>query len=266
MQKEAVVVIPVYRQLTDKFEQASFCQCLKVLGSHDIAIVTHEELNCGEYVKIAERYGVTLQIHFFDKFFFQGIDGYNRLCLSKDFYTHFENYQYMLVFQLDAWVFRDELQYWCEKGYDYIGAPWPHLGNNVGNGGFSLRKISHFLKICNGSRHKMFSNRYVWTRIDWTSPKSIVMTILKSFGFHNTCGFFLDSWKHLPEDVIYGYKMKGSFFEAKVPDWKEALSFSVEDVTSLGDVQLTKNTLPFGTHAYYRFGRWDFWKQYITID
>jgi hypothetical protein len=56
----------------------------------------------------------------------------------------------MLTYELDAWVFRDELLYWCEQGWDYIGAPWfegfyectedsPVLG--VGNSGFSLRSI-----------------------------------------------------------------------------------------------------------------------------
>ncbi|MFR6542216.1 MAG: DUF5672 family protein [Butyricimonas virosa] len=25
---------------------------------------------------------------------------------------------------IDAFVFRDELTYWCTLNYDYIGAPW----------------------------------------------------------------------------------------------------------------------------------------------
>ena len=30
----------------------------------------------------------------------------------------------MLIYQLDAFVFQDDLAYWCQQNYDYIGAPW----------------------------------------------------------------------------------------------------------------------------------------------
>jgi hypothetical protein len=62
----------------------------------------------------------------------------------------------MLIYQLDAWVFKDDLMKWCNKGYDYIGAPWfEDFGSyekgkklwRVGNGGFSLRKIKYFCKV-----------------------------------------------------------------------------------------------------------------------
>ena len=38
---------------------------------------------------------------------------------------HFLEYQYMLIYQLDAFVFEDKLDYFCELGYDYIGIPVP---------------------------------------------------------------------------------------------------------------------------------------------
>jgi hypothetical protein len=44
-----------------------------------------------------------------------------------------------LIVQWDGFVL--DGQRWDPDfaGYDYVGAPWPHLGNLVGNGGFSLR-------------------------------------------------------------------------------------------------------------------------------
>src|SRR6185312_14561683 len=60
-------------------------------------------------------------------------------------------YKYILFYELDAWVFRDELNYWCTKGYDYIGAPWLDSSTKqivgVGNGGFSLRKVNSSIRI-----------------------------------------------------------------------------------------------------------------------
>ena len=37
----------------------------------------------------------------------------------------------MLIYQLDAYVFKDELLNWANKGYDYIGAPWLPWKNGI---------------------------------------------------------------------------------------------------------------------------------------
>lgn len=42
----------------------------------------------------------------------------------------------MLVYQLDAYAFKDELFFWASLGYDYIGAPWMPHQRNIG--GFLL--------------------------------------------------------------------------------------------------------------------------------
>jgi hypothetical protein len=62
-------------------------------------------------------------------------------------------------------VLRDELDHWCAKPFDYVGAPWPklyelllqtgrfeggfskHVRINVGNGGLSLRRISKSIHL-----------------------------------------------------------------------------------------------------------------------
>ena len=76
--------------------------------------------------------------------------------LSSEFYRRFSKFEYILIYQLDAFVFKDQLNYWCKKGYDYIGAPWFegfHLtktGVNiigVGNGGFSLRRVKTHIDL-----------------------------------------------------------------------------------------------------------------------
>ena len=81
------------------------------------------------------------------------MEGYNELLLSENFYTTFSAFKYILIYQPDSYVFRDELMEWCKEGYDYIGAPWLEDNdeqiklNGVGNGGFSLRNIEKFLYI-----------------------------------------------------------------------------------------------------------------------
>ncbi len=42
--------------------------------------------------------------------------------MDNTFYKQFLNYEYILIYQLDAFVFKDELNY-CSQGIDYVGAP-----------------------------------------------------------------------------------------------------------------------------------------------
>ncbi len=107
------------------------------------------------------------QIQRFHPAYFASIAGYNRLMLSGEFYEKFAGSAYVLICQLDVWVFRDRLEELISLGYDYIGAPWPDglevfrfdfrgkgwidrvLGGRspklivqVGNGGCSLRRVA----------------------------------------------------------------------------------------------------------------------------
>ncbi len=86
--------------------------------------------------------------------YFTSVAAYSRLLLSPAFYQAFAAYDYILIYQLDCFVFSDRLAEFCALGHDYIGAPLfksdtdPTLGfSRVGNGGFSLRKVSSFLRV-----------------------------------------------------------------------------------------------------------------------
>ena len=48
---------------------------------------------------------------------------YSDYVLSSEFYDTFKAYDYMLLYQLDAFVFEDRLMEFWELKYDYIGAP-----------------------------------------------------------------------------------------------------------------------------------------------
>lgn len=69
--------------------------------------------------------------------------------MSPQFYEKFLSFYYILIYQLDAFVFYDALEFFCSLGYDYIGASvaysswygYKEKNPRVGNGGFSLRKV-----------------------------------------------------------------------------------------------------------------------------
>lgn len=149
MKKKCAVVIPMYTMDLSEYEEISLKQAEKVFINYDVIAVLPEELvfNKEDDIKV-ER---------FEDEYFESVASYNRFVLSEQFYQRFQGYEYILLYQLDAFVFEDKLAYFCNLGYDYIGAPWLHGLFNyvdaahsiwyVGNGGFSLRKVDSFLNI-----------------------------------------------------------------------------------------------------------------------
>lgn len=148
--KQVAVVIPIHKSQLSEYEMISLKQVCTVLGEYDIVAVVPNGLT------LAEREAYT-RIESFAVDYFKSITDYNRLMLSPSFYRRFWQYEYILIYQLDAFVFADKLSWFCQQGYDYIGAPWlygifnyidaEHSIFHVGNGGLSLRRISSFIKL-----------------------------------------------------------------------------------------------------------------------
>lgn len=126
MMKTCCVVVPLYKEIPTNIEIASFKQLLKVLSNYDIIIYTYKELEISLYLNEARLQKKSLKLEYFDKDYFSSVKGYNRLCLTIDFYKRVSSYKYMLVYQLDAWVFRDELDYGVVKDMitlEHLGLP-----------------------------------------------------------------------------------------------------------------------------------------------
>ena len=156
-----VVLVPIYKDTLDANEQLGVDQSLKVLQGRDIRFIAPDKLD-GSYYQ-ARYPGVPIER--FAPPCFDSIEEYNRLLLSADFYRRYQAAEFMLVLQTDAIVLRDELDHWCSKPFDYVGAPWPklyelqlhtgrfeggftkHVRTHVGNGGLSLRRIAKSIQL-----------------------------------------------------------------------------------------------------------------------
>lgn len=265
-----IVVIPVYKQKISQFEEMSLRQCCIVLSQHAICLVTHEGLDCTVYYSIAQEYNVQLQRENFNATYFSGIPGYNALMMSKEFYLRFKQYDYMLVYQLDAYVFRDELDMWCSKGYDYIGAPWFFNCDSheegaelwkVGNGGLSLRKIDTHIRILT-RKLPVMGLRTLWQKSRKSAPLKRIGSIVVHFvGWHNTIDYFVRVYDDF-EDFFWCEKIPSLEIEYKIPSAKEAVPFSFEKSPAYL-YELNNNTLPFGCHAWQKYEYETFWKNYI---
>lgn len=261
MAKEAaIVVIPIYTYDINEFEKVSLRRCMEVLGSHPVAFIAPESMDTSEYEKT---YGISRVERFADEFFFS-VYGYNKLMLSTEFYERFEDYEYILLCQTDAYVFSDRLLEWCGKGYDYIGAPWipkakynakcrrVELGVNqffnryfglkssrahyfyTGNGGLSLRKTETFIRITNEDKHR-----------------------IEKF-------LSVNSPSHA-EDVYWSLVVNKWRKRISIPSYREAMGFAFENYPEL--LYEYNGGLPFGAHAWYKGQkeRLEFWRKYIAL-
>lgn len=272
--KKCIVIIPIYKQELTKEEAASLNQCKKILAKYDIKYVCPTSLDICEYSKIADFEAVR-----FDDKWFKSVFAYSRMLVSPDFYQVFKEYEYMLIYQLDAWVFEDKLEYWCEQNYDYIGAPWfekfdtTNINSKImeyaGNGGFSLRKIStliDILTLAHNSKNPIMSFKTIYTKEGTSSILNIFRlpkSIKKYFSKSNQYDYVL-KFEDFCEDNLLVNRIRKSYPNFKAAKFDVAKYFSFEAHPS----RLYKecnNHLPFGCHAFKKYD-WDFWKNHINIE
>ncbi len=154
--KEVKVIIPVYHAQLTVCEMISLTQCKRILNHYPLCIIKPDTMFLEKEVIQG------MEIEEFDAEWFQSVQTYNQLMLTEQFYERFNDYKYILIYQLDAFVFRDELHVFCSMEYDYIGAPWIYgrvfyingMGGYyyTGNGGFSLRKVGACLEALRKNR------------------------------------------------------------------------------------------------------------------
>jgi len=262
---KSILVIPVYKEVLNKNEEMSLLQCIRVLHRHTFCLICSQNLNISAYKKIFNLYDKDFQVELFDEFYFDTIVGYNQLMLSRHFYERFSPWKYILVYQLDAFVFKDEVDYWCSQGYDYIGAPWMKLNGkldyeNSGNGGFSLRKTDSFIELFD-HKGQLLTFKGLQCLYRYRGPIRKPFSILMGlFGWHNSLPYFLDD--NINEDLFYVTLKHKKGIKFNIPKSDVAMRFSFECNPKLL-YELSGNNLPFGCHAWEKHQYDEFWEQFI---
>ncbi|MCY7350550.1 MAG: hypothetical protein LH606_07765 [Cytophagaceae bacterium] len=232
------VVIPVYQaELTDH-ERISLTQCVRILGHYPLILVKPEHLDATIFLALHPSF----QVFSFDNTYFSDVAGYNRLMVSEGFYRAFESYEYILIHQLDAFVFSDRLREWCERGYDYIGAP--HVTPPVKPTGSGLRRRFKLRKVLlNGGlslRRVSACRRFLWV-----------------------FGRFFGTWRG-NEDGLFSLhfpRLYPGLMLLNLPSWEAALPFAFEQHPAQC-FQLNQGQLPLGCHAWERYDP-DFWRPFF---
>lgn len=264
---DVAVVVPVYRNYLSLDERISLAHLEHWLGRYDKFLLKPRGL---------ELELPNFQYCEFDTTFFESIDGYSKLLLTRDFYQAFEHYAYVLIYQLDALAFSDTLLEWCNLGYDYIGSPWlksntiPSLGfSGVGNGGFSLRKIQTFLKVFDSQRPfgdpPAFLKDFLTIPDAYPSQASKLRRLLSriwSAGkiYREGVPNYIKTYKW-NEDLFWASRAKAFVPDFKIPSPDVALKFAFEKAPSYC-YSMNNYSLPFGCHGWPKYER-EFWQSYL---
>lgn len=158
MQKDVCVVILTHLDKLSGDDEKSFLRALKIFTKRDIKLVLPNSVNKSYY----EQFKEDVEIVCVNDEWMSSYKNYNRMCCNKDFYNLFSDYDYILIYQTDCWVFEDKLDEFISLGYNWYGAAWPHEGNKVGNGGFCLRKVQKMIDITSKYSNDEGINEDMW--------------------------------------------------------------------------------------------------------
>lgn len=271
MGSQVAVVVPIWQEELSEFEKISFQQCCSILSNYTFHLVTYKSLRLDNYIKLLEEKSVDYKFTYFGRKSFGSVDSYSKLMLSVSFYRRFLSYKYVLIYQLDCFVFRDELEQWIAKGYSYIGAPWLKGYNyalsgatieGVGNGGFSLRNVGDHMRVLLSFSYikepKLFLKET--DSISYTRVPLTLSTYLQDSTVRNNTFFLFNNWSQY-EDVFWGKIAARNFSWFTVPEYQIAAQFSVE-VQPKMFFEMNSSVIPFGCHAWWTYDL-DFWKPYI---
>lgn len=251
---KAVIAIPIYKEILTELELISLKRCFEILHKYPIIFFAPSSLNINFYLKTFSNF----RTEYFDPSYFKSTSTYNQLMLSKAFYERFIDFEYILIYQSDAYVFKDELEYWCNKNYDYIGAPWigKHLTKLFKTEQFTnelpkITKHKWIYKLLTGKSGLVGNGGFSLRKTD-----SIIHVLTKHAERAKT-------WP-LAEDNFFGMYIAAHESDFKIPNIKTAAKFSIENSPEKV-FKMINNKLPFGCHNWYGMFAY-FWKKHIHFN
>jgi glycosyltransferase involved in cell wall biosynthesis len=256
------VIIPTHLPECGGIELASLINTIKVIRGRKVFIMLPEDVSPDFYKNITTEYQHVTVVNL-QSGFLGSIENYNRMFLSVEFYKTLQDYKYILICHLDAWIFKDEINEWVSLGYDYIGSPlfipdlgrardvW-HLSSPVGgNGGLCLRRTKTMINILSnkniGFNYSLFfkgcffllrNRRYDLYKIYIYMIRSIRRNLKVFQKKHNVY-----------EDVMLSVLMPMLNRRIKIAPPEVAAKFALEvNAEEISNSKL-KLELPFGVHG-----------------
>ena len=256
------IMLPLYKEFEELTvnEMYSITSLKRHLSDYHLFLIVPRKVNIDEYLFFFQSFNIDVKR--FNDNYFVSRKSYNRLCLTTFFYEQFTNFDFLLFFQTDAYIFRNELEQWIKKDFDYIGAPWIIEGTflqscQVGNGGFSLRNVKSSIRMLK----KINQLKNIYKFFNYFIPLKFLKYLCRILNRPNPQFIFDIFNNRFNEDVVFGIFSSKIDNRFKVAPAETAIAFSFELNPSVA-FAINKNELPFGCHAWHIYEP-DFWKNFI---
>ncbi len=282
--KKVAIIIPAHKPDLSASERIALNHLNKFCSKYELILVCPEGM-CFNY-DIQQFTLCPLPAHHFND-----INSYSRLCMNPMFYQLFSEYEYILIYQLDAYVFKDELINWCNKNYSYIGAPWykvtrlsrllnsickrlhikyqpTYIMSGVGNGGLSLRNIKDMLDVLTSTTINWLEVLKLYNPFSRTETWHLRVPLLWFLCNANKPNFtkkLIDKFKG-PEDNFYHLYAKILNKHFTFPATTIANQFSFDHRNVKEKMRVNNHQLPFGAHnCFYDSSMEAEYRQYFTF-
>lgn len=247
-------------------EQISLAHLHHYLGKYDKYMITPRGV---------KSYHPGFEAREFDTKYFGSVMAHCALQMSEDFFEGFADYDYIFVYHLDCLAFSDKLEYWCDQGWDYIGAPWmpgkdrPWLDEPlVGNGGFALFHVQNCLKVLRSKRYNVDpieNMRRTWRQTPTLSGKikktpKLLLRFLPQFNSVNQ-NIRTRLNNGLNSDRFWAIDAVRFYPEFRLADVESGLRFAFETEPRTC-LEMNGGEMPFGCHAWDRYDR-AFWEPHL---
>lgn len=118
MKELVTVIVPILEPQINPTEEKLLHHALEILADYPIIFVAGE----GADLSVVREHAENIDVVHFPKRFFESRQHLGQLLLMPDFYDRFNWCDFLLIHELNSWVIKDELHYWCKQGYDYLKA------------------------------------------------------------------------------------------------------------------------------------------------
>lgn len=275
---KCLIVIPTHKPLPTSEEQKSFINTIQTLSKWPIRVVLPSGISGLEYQRLARDVGIEIDTLNLRPGFMGSIENYNKMALSPDFYKLFIKFENILIVHLDSWIFRDELNYWLEQGYEYVGAPlflprgdktkdvFSLMSPQGGNGGLSLRNVSKHIELTERLKIKlnttlvikgvMFLSRNKQFHFVKIFVKSIFSALRSASKFRSKNSVYEDAM------ISIYFSLLDRTFRVAPPE--KAIGFALEVNAEEILEYHSRLSTPFGLHGYDKYIEAEYFKKLIN--
>jgi len=258
------VIIPVHKPMLSEDEKLSLLACYRHLKTFDCFLVFPEGMPVDQYLAIHPR----LQPKPVAPKWLSSLENYNRMKLYAPFYQQFSGYEFMMTYELDAYIFSSSIQEHHGFDFDFIGAPvfegYLEAGPDAPfhgalNSGFSIRNIKAcltVLKLLKRYKLKWKFNHFLYANFAALRRKLRKEQDAIFFNYYLKRFY---SGKSFNEDMIWTQvvPLMAPSFRTAPPEIAATFSFEVNPQRLY---ESNNGRLPLGCHAWPRF---PFWEKYI---